>query len=242
MPAVLSLLLAVSLASPGPGAGVVTVGEGGVGNVARSEPLPDRDASYEFSVFRPKTHSVQKTSWYCVPTTIQMMLNLINGESDRSKANQTRYWRYAQANSRYPVRDNGADPAGWVAALENWGAGAYTVAVNSSMQSALREAAREMQLTGKPAGLVVWGNGGTGGHAWVMTGFRSTGDPRTATDFTVVSVQAMGSLWPYGTINGKPFDPGPKEWVEYAELERKVTKLRDPYADAWNGYWITVVP
>jgi hypothetical protein len=171
-----------------------------------------------------------------------MMLNLVNGDSDRSGANQTKYWRYAQEHSRYPVRDNGADAGGWAAALRHWNAGNYSVGVHGSRQAALRAAAKRMRMTGKPVGLIVWGNGGTGGHAWVMTGFRSTADPKFTADYKVTSVQAMGPLWPYGTINGRAYDPGPKEWVGPDELRRKFTRFSDWRAPAWNGRWLTVLP
>ena len=205
-------------------------------------PKADPNWQGQFSIYRAHTHSVQKTDWYCVPTSIQMMLNLIKGNSDKSEANQRRYWEYAQAHSRYPVRDNGADPGGWVAAMDHWGVPGYSVGVSRSMQDALWLAAKRLRLTGLPVGLIVWGNNGTGGHAWVMTGFESNDDPKQTDNYAVTSVQAMGSLWPYGTINGKPFDPGPKQWVGYRELRQKFTRLSYNAAPAWDGQWVTVLP
>jgi len=250
----LAAVMALAVSLPGSVAAAVLVAESGgngaptSGNAGGQPEAPGPDSAsagasnYQYSMYRARTHSVQKTDWYCVPTSIQMMFNLIKGESDRSKANQTKYWKYAQENSRYPVGDNGADPAGWVAAMKYWGGGTFSVGVHTTMQAALRAAAKRMRLTGKPVGLIVWGTSGTGGHAWVMTGFKSTADPKLTDDYTVSSVQAMGSLWPYGTINGKAYDPGPKEWVEYGELQRKFTKLADPHSPAWNGRWSTVLP
>jgi hypothetical protein len=191
-------------------------------------------------MYRAKTHSVQKTDWYCVPASIQMMLNLVNGTSNKGMAGQTMYWHYAQDHSTYPVLDNGADAGGWAAALRHWNAGNYSVGIHNTMQASLQAAARRMRATGRPVGLVVWGQ--HGGHAWVMTGFKSTADPKTTSSFTVTSVQAMGPLWPYGTIGGKSFDPGPKEWVSYSELKNKFTDFRQGSAPAWNGHWLTVLP
>jgi hypothetical protein len=205
-------------------------------------PKADPNWQGQYSIYRARTHSVQKTDWYCVPTSIQMMLNLINGDSDKSEANQRRYWEYAQAHSRYPLRDNGADPQGWVAAMEHWGVPGYSVGVSGSMQDALWLAAKRLRMTNRPVGLIVWGNNGTGGHAWVMTGFESTDDPRQTDNYAVTAVQAMGSLWPYGTINGRSFDPGPKQWVGYRELRQKFPRLSYPAAPAWDGKWITVLP
>jgi peptidase C39-like protein len=197
-------------------------------------------AKYAYSMYRPKTHAVQKTDWYCVPASIQMMLNLINGTSRRGEAAQTRYWRYAQDHSRYPIRDNGADAAGWAAAMRHWGAGNYTVGVHNTMQASLRAAAKRMRATGKPVGMIVWGR--NRGHAWVMTGFRATADPKNTNDFAVTSVQAMGPLWPLGTLNGKSFDPGPKDWVSYDTLKKKFTEFQQNSAPDWDGRWLTVLP
>jgi hypothetical protein len=193
-----------------------------------------------FSVYRPRTFSVQRANYTCVAASTQMMLNIIHDQHDRSRSNQITYWQYAQANSRYPVRDNGADPGGWAAALRHWGAGDYYVGAHSSRQDALRAAALRIRLTGKPAGLIVWGQ--AGGHAWVMTGFESTADPAATNDFMVSSVQATGPLWPYGTINLRPYDPGPAQWVGMAELQRKFTAYHVRDSDDWNGRWVTVLP
>ena len=88
--------------------------------------------------------------------------------------------------------------------------------------------------------MIVWGQ--NNGHAWVMTGFRATADPRDTNDFTVTSVQAMGPLWPNGTINGRTYDPGPREWVSYSELRRKFTMFEQNSAPTWDGRWLTVLP
>jgi hypothetical protein len=248
---VLAAIMAFAVALPGPVAGV-TLAEASGGSMAAqpaAEPTESTGApavtvdgawSGEYSMYRPKTHSVQKTDWYCVPTSVQMMLNLIKGQHDKSRAGQDRYWRYAQDNSRYPITDNGADAQGWALALRNWGGGNYTVGVHTSMQASLKAAAKRMRATGKPVGLIVWGR--HGGHAWVMTGFRSSADPNSTDSYNVTSVQAMGPLYPYGTIGGKSFDPGPREWVSYSTLTKKFTENVQHNAPAWDGRWITVLP
>ena len=126
----------------------------------------------------PKTHTVQKTDWYCVPASIQMMLNLIKGTHSKGEAAQTMYWRYAQDHSTYPITDNGADAGGWAAAMKHWGGGNYYVGIHTTMQTSLRAAAKRMRATGKPVGMIVWGR--HGGHAWVMTGFKSHCRPQSS--------------------------------------------------------------
>jgi hypothetical protein len=257
----LAAALAMAIALPGPAAAVVLLEAPGAsdgtpigtpagapnGGTVQPTPAPDAtdngataQATYAYSMYRARTHVVQKTNWFCVGASTLMMFNLINGTSYKGYNKQEMYWRYAQDHSTYPVLDNGADAGGWAAAMRHWGAGNYTVGVHNTMQAALRAAAKRMRATGKPVGLIVWGS--NKGHAWVMTGFKSTGDPKFTDDYTVTTVQAMGPLWPYGTINGQAYDPGPKEWVGYTELRRKFTQFHQRSAPAWDGRWLTVLP
>ncbi len=193
-----------------------------------------------YSVYRAHAFSVQRNDYSCVAAAAQMMLNTIKGTRNHARKQQIKIWHYAQDNSYYPVSDNGADVGGWVAALEHWGAGDYYVDVASSMDAALRHAATQLRLTGKPVGLIVWGR--HSGHAWVMTGVQATADPAAGGSFDVTAVQAMGPLWPYGTINGHAYDPGPGTWVGMAELTRKFTTYHAPKSPAWVGRWLTVLP
>jgi hypothetical protein len=209
--------------------------------LAFSLAAPDNTAAAwggRYSVYTAGSFSAQVNDYTCVGASVQMMLNIIHGEKDRSARRQKKYWRYAQEHSRFRVTDNGADAKGWALALRNWGGGYYTVGKADSMQASLRRAARRMRLTGKPVGLLVQ----RGGHAWVMTGFASTADPARTRDYRVTAVQAMGPLYPDGTINGKRYDPGPKTWIRTRDLKAKFTAYKRPYSGPWNGRWITVIP
>jgi hypothetical protein len=73
---------------------------------------------------------------------------------------------------------------GWAEGLELLGYGPYEELAARSRAGALRIAARQMRLTGKPVGLLVWG----GDHAWVMSGFRATADPAVTDDYDVSAV------------------------------------------------------
>ncbi len=191
-----------------------------------------------YKVYTADSFSRQVTTYTCVGASIQMMLNMINGDTDKSAKRQKEYWRYAQDHSRFRLTNNGADAKGWALALRNWGAGDYTVGKADSMQASLRTAAQRMRLTGKPVGLLVW----HGGHAWVMTGFESTADPALTSEYKVTAVQAMGPLWPDGTISGKRYDPGPRTWIKTRDLKAKFTAFKQKYTAPWNGRWITVLP
>lgn len=191
-----------------------------------------------FSVYRPRAFVSQVTNYSCVGASVQMMLNIINGDDDRSGTRQRTYLRYARANSRYEVRNGGADPRGWAVALRRWGAGPYTVGGKWTMQSSLKLAAQRMRATRKPVGLLVL----RGGHAWVMTGFEATRDPARTDNFRVTRVQVMGSLWPDGTVNGRPYDPRPGTWLGLPAMSAKFKAYHWKPATTWNGRWIMVLP
>jgi hypothetical protein len=192
-----------------------------------------------FSIWRNGAFATQYTNFSCVGATIQIMLNLVHGRSDRSRQNQFEYLDYAQANSAFEVTDLGADPEGWAVAMRRYGAGDdYGWVTHASMEDSLRTAASQMRETGKPVGLLVH----LGRHAWVMTGFEATADPLITDDFTVTSAEVLGPLWPHGTLNGRPFDPAPGTWLDLQALGRKFDTYAEPQQPLWSGRWVTIVP
>jgi hypothetical protein len=194
--------------------------------------------SGRYSVYTKGSYSGQVTNYSCVGASIQMMLNMIRGERDRSEARQMRYWRYARNHSRYLSSNKGADPRGWAHALRHFGAGYYRISKASSMQASLQAAAKRMRLTGKPVGMLV----AHGDHAWVMTGFEASADPKRTDNYKVTKVQAMGPLWPSGTINGRLYDPGPKTWIKLRALRKKFNEFRWKKSPEWDGRWVTINP
>jgi hypothetical protein len=191
-----------------------------------------------YSVYTKGSFSRQYTDYTCVGASVQMMLNMIHGRTDHSASNQRTYWRYGRAHGRYQPSNNGVDPVGWVAALERFGAGDYTISLATRYQPGLKKLATRMRATGRPIGLFVH----HGGHAWVMTGFQATADPRRTSDFEVTGVQVMGPLYPNGTINGRRYDPGPRTWLSASQLRKKFTPLQWRRAPEWSGRWVAVVP
>jgi hypothetical protein len=194
--------------------------------------------SGRFSVYTKGSFSYQHLDYTCVGASVQMMLNMINGTSLHSATAQKTYWQYGRNHSKYKPGNNGVDPVGWVAALEHFGAGKYAINVSPRFQAGLQALAAAMRGTDRPVGLFV----DAGGHAWVMTGFEATADPATAASYKVTAVQAMGPLYPDGTINGHPYDPGPGTWLTLDQLRAKFTPMRWSIAPEWNGRWIAVIP
>lgn len=195
--------------------------------------------SGSYSVWERGAFATQYKDWSCVGATVQITLNLFNNTSNRSKRRQLMYLAYAQEHSKYPVRDQGADAEGWAKALIHWGAGNdWGWATASSLQAALKIAARQVRSSGQPVGLLTF----HGGHAWLMTGFESSVDPALGQDFTVRRAEVLGPLFPDGTYNGNSVDPGPKTWMTPLNLGKRFSKYYQPGQPAWNGKWVMVVP
>jgi hypothetical protein len=192
-----------------------------------------------FSIWRNGAYTTQYLDYSCVGAAVQITLNLVKGTSDRSKAHQLALLAYANQHSQYPVEDSGADPQGWAQALIHFGAGSgYGWTTSPSLQAALQTAAVQIRQTHKPVGLLVH----FGAHAWLMTGFESTADPATTSDFQVTAAEVLGPLWPLGTLNGQSFDPGPGTWMATSDLARKFNVYTEPSQPLWDGKYVTVVP
>jgi hypothetical protein len=194
-----------------------------------------------YNLYRSGVFSTQRRASWCVAASIQMMKNVVLGESDHSYANQETYMRSARSLDRYTAGDGatGSDPAGWAAALRVHGAGTnYRVVEKRTFRSAVRAAARALRLTGKPVGLLV----GHGSHAWVMTGFRATADPAVSSGFEVTHVYVMGSLYPRPAHYG--FDPPPNKRITFERLkEHFLTRYRDRLGPSpWDGSYVVILP
>lgn len=168
----------------------------------------------------------------CTAASTAMMLNFIAGRDLR--LNQMTILRYAQLRDALNnAKQLGSDPLGWSRALTYFDSRTgkqftYSWEAYSSESAALRRAAKQIALTGKPVGLAIW----NGRHAVVMTGFEATGDPR-AGDFTLTHVWISD---PYGlshhryTAAGSPLNA-------YLELDATPT-----YDRAWYKKYVIVVP
>ena len=190
-----------------------------------------------YSVYTQGSFSAQQLDYTCVGASVQMMRNMIKGETDHSADVQFTYWRYGHDHERYKG-GKGIDPVGWVAALEHFGAGSYSISAVTQFQASLHALAAAMRASGRPVGLFVH----HGGHAWVMTGFEATADPQKSAGYRVTAIQVMGPLYPHGTIAGGPYDPGPRTWLTVDKLRVKFTPVRFSRAPEWDGHWVAVVP
>jgi hypothetical protein len=178
----------------------------------------------------------QYTFEWCVGASIQMTRSIITGNRKESKASQRRLWEMARdrtVGSPY----GGANPAGWAAALNDLGLGPYRLVSLPTFDAAVRKAARALADTGRPVGLVMW----AGRHAWVMTGFKATSDPRIDRDARVTRVRVMDPLYPNGSGWGS--SPAPNRLVRLETLARQfVMRNRPDYDFGVDPGWLLVLP
>jgi hypothetical protein len=188
------------------------------------------------SDFVAQTNFVQ-----CVGASMQMMLNMILDEDDRTAQKQLELQKLArELSGRRPDGDErqGASVRGWAAGLNRLGAGPYTLVGATTIDEAMLTAAKAMRKTGKPVGLLMW----RGRHAWVMSGFRATGDP-LATGTRVTAVYVEDPLYPYGSsVWGK--SPKPGAALSIAELGRQYVPRRtsNRFGSALSGKYVLVLP
>jgi hypothetical protein len=196
---------------------------------------------FELGLYRPGDFVAQTNLYQCVGASMQMMLNMMEPRNDRTAATQRRLWQLARTFSPPRPPDQpprrGASVRGWAAGLTILDAGPYRVIGFSTIAEAARAGAHALRATGKPIGLLVW----AGRHAWVMSGFRATADPRAATNFRVTHVQVLDPLYPSGSsVWGR--SPSPGAYVSLAKLSEDFVPRRRGWSPSMAGKYVIVMP
>jgi hypothetical protein len=176
-------------------------------------PLPPAEP-FAINLFRKGDFVAQYTFEWCVGASIQMTLAMTDTSADLSRSRQQRVWELARDRSSSPF--GGANPRGWVAALNELGVGPYELVSVPDRDGAIRVAARALLATGRPVGLVMW----RGRHAWVMSGFEATADPRIHEDFRVTGIRVQDPLYPHGSSRWGA-SPKPNSLLTPDELGRQ---------------------
>lgn len=211
------------------------------GSLAAPWPAAAAGDVYEVDLGRPADFVAQTNFVQCVGASIQIMLNMIGDQPDRSAATQLRLQQIARkwSGQRPDGRERqGASVRGWATGLNIEGAGPYRLFGATAIDEAVLTAARAMRQTGKPVGLLMW----RGRHAWVMSGFRATGDPLVAGS-RVTAVYVEDPLYPYGSSVWGP-SPRPGELLTVAELGRQFVPRRtsNRFGSALSGKYVMVLP
>ena len=174
----------------------------------------------------------------CVGASMQMMLNMINPTDDRSSKTQLRLQNLARELSGRRSdgsQRKGASVRGWSAGLNQLGAGPYRLVGTTTIDEALRLAAAAIRQTNRPVGLLVW----RGRHAWVMSGFQATADPRVTSNYKVTAAIVMDPLYPHGSSVWGP-SPEPREALSVKALGRQFVPRRGNANFAGNAIDPTV--
>ncbi len=212
--------------SPGPGASPV------------ASPRPSAPPGpFAMDVYRKGDYVGELKDTWCVPAAMQTSMNIMNTAADTSEKTQARI--FALARSIAPAPDGAAEPEAWATGLRELGYGNYQVTQKGSIAEAIHLAARQIRLTNRPAGLMVW----RGAHSWVVSGFTATADPAVTPDFTVIAVRIedvwyprLSSIWGYS----RP----PDSLVPVGALSRDYLPWKRPTGayPAKDGKFVLVLP
>lgn len=243
----LARLLAASLLAlailPVPQA--VAASPAGVGSAAPAPPAARRQP-YRVNLARDGDYVRQANFVQCVGASVQMMLNIMEPGADTTRKTQRRLQVQARGMSG-PRPDGrirqGAGVFGWAAALNMNDGGRYGVVGADTLDQAMRIAALAIVQQRRPVGLLVW----QGRHAWVMSGFEATGDPRRG-DFKVTKAYILDPLHPYGSSAWGP-SPAPGTATNVRTVGRQFVPRRIhsqwnllPGMAALSGKYVLVIP
>jgi hypothetical protein len=148
-------------------------------------------------LYRPGDFVSESKDTWCIAAAMQTSINMMSDTADTTRDTQARLFDLAVSIAG--MHSGGSDPDGWAGGLSSLGYGKYSVGANVSMTAAVHTVAKQIRITERPGGLVVW----RGWHSWVVSGFTATADPATTDNFTVLTVRIedvwyprVSNLWP----------------------------------------------
>jgi hypothetical protein len=207
--------------------------------IAQLEPLPTPtpDPVLAMNLYRDGDFVSQATKDQCVSAAMQIMLNIIGPNDDRSTRTQARL--DALAESLSDARPGATEPKGWAAGLEERGAGGYRIEVAPSRTKAILRAVTAIRATGRPVGLLVW----RGAHSWVLHGYEATADPLAGVPFEVTHLFVSDPWYPrVSSIWGA--SRGPNARITPKQLEEDYLPWRRPTGryPGMDGQFVLVLP
>ncbi len=181
-----------------------------------------------------------KDTW-CVPAAMQTSMNIMNTYSDTTRDTQAKLLDLAVSLGGGAY--GGAEPDGWAQGLTQLGYGKYKVATSTKMADAIHLVVKQIRLTQRPAGLVVW----KGWHSWVVSGFSASADPATTDKFTVLSLRIEDVWYPnISTLNNQArggHSRPPDADVPYDELSQDFNLWHQgKIVDGREGLFVYVIP
>ena len=152
---------------------------------------------FVMDLYREGDFVSESTDKWCIAAAMQTSMNMMSVSPDTSRDTQAKLFDLAVSIGG--SQKGGTDPDGWAGGLSSLGYGKYSVGANVNMVAAVHTVAKQIRITERPAGLVVW----RGWHSWVVSGFTATVDPATTDKFTVLSLRIedvwyprVSDLWP----------------------------------------------
>ena len=180
------------------------------GPARRPAPPNPRAPARPFSInlARDGDYVRQSNFVQCVGASVQMMLNIMEPGADRTRRTQRRLQVHGPRDER-PAAGRPHPPGRRRVRLGGRAQHERRRPLRRrrrghAASEAMRIAARAIVKHKRPVGLLVW----QGRHAWVMSGFEATGDPRRG-DFRVTKAYILDPLHPHGSAQWGPSpDPG----------------------------------
>lgn len=194
--------------------------------------------AYRIDVWHSYALVTQADLLHCVPAAAAIMVDLVRGRRAADASVLPEMYAVGQSLAVYPNEGPGVDPAGWVGILDRWGAPGYAWHSYATLPEALHHAAIRLRETGRPVGLIV---GIHRQHAWVLTGFATTADPRSRA-FSVSGIAITGPLWPAQRYYLGYFDMPPDTWMTPAGMAPAVRPFHADVPTQWDGRYVTIEP
>lgn len=208
---------------------------------ATAKPKPVRKAVNVSIESKPKAVFVsEKTKTLCAAAAVQIALNVNGPKVDTSAAYQSRIHRLeVAATTRKDSRNRGTGPEGMVATLNRLGRVKYELRTYRTRAAALHDTARAISATHHAVILLAW----RGAHAWVMTGYRASADPRVFKDASVTGTYVLDPWYPrVSSIWGRSDPPG--TFQNAAEMRRNYLPWKRPEGKypGRDGKFLAIVP
>jgi hypothetical protein len=202
-----------------------------------SAPAAKPAVSFSMDLYHKGDYVGELTKVWCLPAAMQTSMNIMDAGADTTRATQARI--FSLARSLAPAPDGAAEPEGWAKGLTKLGYGAYAVTEKSSIADAIHLVARQIRITNRPAGLMVW----RGAHSWVVSGFSATADPARTDRFTVTAVRIEDVWYPrFSTIWG--YSRPPDALVPVSALPADYLPWKRPTGryPGKDGKFVVVIP
>ncbi len=206
-------------------------------STAPSSAPPKASGPFAMDLYHKGDYVGELTKTWCLPAAMQTSMNIMDAGADTTRATQARIFSLARKLATAP--DGAAEPEGWATGLTKLGYGAYAVTEKSSIADMIHLVARQIRLTNRPAGLMVW----RGAHSWVVSGFTATADPAVTDRFTVTAVRIEDVWYPrFSTIWG--YSRPPDALVPVSALSGDYLPWKRPTGryPGKDGKFVAVIP